>query len=330
MLVTPEELEAMSFAAGAMRPKIDAACAFTRATGRPAVIAALNELTAVVTGARGTRIRWGAAEAADRRLPLTVCHAWEWPYHEWPGEIVPLELVRRPAQRLVEAAAGRVRRQHRDVPVNTLTDRGRPGGLLVELSTDAALIVVGCRGLGALGGLVAGSVSGHIAAHAGCPVIVMRGPAEAHGAREVVAGFDSWRTSVAALDFAAGEAVRLGAPLKVVIADQGRGRDAGALQTPAQAEGLAWDELTLLRRRYPDLRAGVELADGPARPALLEAAREARLLVVGSRGLGEVRGLLLRSVSQAVVHHAPCPVAVVHGDGAAPPASAWAGRRSWC
>ncbi|MFI9846649.1 universal stress protein [Nonomuraea sp. NPDC051941] len=273
-------------------------------------------------------LRWGAAEATDRRLPLTVCHAWEWPYHEWPGEIVPLELVRRPAQRLVEAAAGRVRRRHPDITVNTLIDRGRPGELLVELSTDAALIVVGCRGLGALGGLVAGSVSGHVAAHARCPVIVMRGPAEAHGAREVVAGFDSSRSSVAALDFAAGEAVRLGALLKVVIAYQGRGRDAGALQTPVQAEGLAWDELTLLRRRYPDLRAGIELVDEPARPALLEAACKARLLVVGSRGLGEVRGLLLGSVSQAIVHHAPCPVAIVHDDCAAPPPSALTGRRS--
>lgn len=257
-------------------------------------------------------LEWGAAEAAARRLPLTVCHAWEWPYHEWPGELVPLELVHRPARRLVKAGADWVRRHHPDVPVNTLTDRGGPGEILAELSMNAALIVVGCRGFGALGGLVAGSVSAHVAAHARCPVIVMRGSAEARGAREVVAGFDSSRTSAAALDFAAGEAVRLGASLKVVIARQDRGRDADMLETGMQAEGLAWDELAQLQRRCPELRACVELADEPARPALLEAACEARLLVVGSRGLGEVRGLLLGSVSQALVHHAPCPVAVVH------------------
>lgn len=50
-------------------------------------------------------LRWAAQEAAGRAVPLTVCHAWEWPYHEWPGELVPLELVRRPAQRLVKGAA---------------------------------------------------------------------------------------------------------------------------------------------------------------------------------------------------------------------------------
>ncbi|MFI7707429.1 carbamate kinase [Nonomuraea sp. NPDC049480] len=59
VLASPEELEAMSFAAGSMRPKIDAVCAFARATGRPATIGALNELAAVITGARGTHIREG-------------------------------------------------------------------------------------------------------------------------------------------------------------------------------------------------------------------------------------------------------------------------------
>ncbi|WP_431933226.1 universal stress protein [Nonomuraea jabiensis] len=229
-------------------------------------------------------LRWGAAEAA----------------------------VRRPAQRLVKAAAGWVRRHHSDVVVNTLTDRCTPGKLLVELSMDAELIVVGCRGFSALGGLMAGSVSGHVAAHATCPVIVMRGPAEARGARDVVMGFDSSRTCAAALGFAAGETVRPGGPLKVVIAYQNRGRGAGMQETRIQTEGLAWNELTLLERRFPDLQASVELVDDSARPALLEVAGKARLLVVGSRGLGEVRGLLLESVSQALVHQASCPVAVVH------------------
>ncbi|WP_433070106.1 universal stress protein [Nonomuraea sp. CA-218870] len=129
-------------------------------------------------------LRWAADEAESRGLPLTVCHAWEWPHQEWPGEPVPLGLVQRPAQRLVKAAAAWVARRHPHLPVNSLTDRGSASDLLVELSGTAASIVVGARGYGTLRGMAAGSVSGQVAAHARCPVIVMRGDAEERGARE--------------------------------------------------------------------------------------------------------------------------------------------------
>lgn len=63
VVASPDELDAGAFAAGSMRPKIEAACAFTRATGRPASIGALTDLAAVISGTRGTHIR--ARRAAD-------------------------------------------------------------------------------------------------------------------------------------------------------------------------------------------------------------------------------------------------------------------------
>lgn len=193
------------------------------------------------------------------------------------------------------------------MPVNTLTDRGSAAGLLTDLSREAVLVVTGGREYGVLGGLMAGSVSGHVAAHAACPALVVRGDPDIRGAREVVAGFDGSPAAVAALRFAAGEAHRLAAPLKVLIAYRDRGVEAAG-----QAEGIVWEELTPWRHGETALEASIELADARPRPALLDAAEKARLLVVGARGLGEIRGLLLGSVSQAVLHHAPCPVAVVH------------------
>ncbi|MFI6603685.1 universal stress protein [Nonomuraea sp. NPDC050536] len=61
------------------------------------------EARGVVVGCDGSApgdhaLCWAADEAESRNLPLTLCHVWDWPYHEWPGEVVPLELVGRPAR----------------------------------------------------------------------------------------------------------------------------------------------------------------------------------------------------------------------------------------
>lgn len=66
-----------------------------------------------------------------------------------------------------------------------------------------------------------------------------------------------------------------------------------------------------LRRRAPDVRLASRLVEGHPAAALVEASKGARLLVVGTRGLGGFKGMLMGSVSTACAHHAPCPVVVV-------------------
>ena len=65
-------------------------------------------------------------------------------------------------------------------------------------------------------------------------------------------------------------------------------------------------------KEHPEVTVLRQVSPGGPRPALLDAAHRAQMLVVGARGLGGVRGMMLGSVSHAVLHHAPCPVAVVH------------------
>jgi len=139
----------------------------------------------------------------------------------------------------------------------------------------------------------------------------------------IVVGVDHSDGAKAALRFALEEAKLRRARLRVVHAWRftafgGSGMEAGVLPTLAvelddlrNAAEAALD--ATLRETIPDPGVEVErrLVEGPAAPALIDESRDAELLVVGSRGLGGFRGLLLGSVGQQVAHHAACPVTIV-------------------
>jgi nucleotide-binding universal stress UspA family protein len=77
------------------------------------------------------------------------------------------------------------------------------------------------------------------------------------------------------------------------------------------AEAVLDRAVHVARREGPDVVVNADLATGPAGDALVELSSRAHLLVVGHRGHGGFVSLLLGSVSQQVVHHVTCPVAVV-------------------
>jgi nucleotide-binding universal stress UspA family protein len=167
---------------------------------------------------------------------------------------------------------------------------------------DTALIVVGSASLLKMDDLAGGSTAMTLAVRAGVPVVVVRpglpDTAPGRSAGRVVAGVDGTALSEAALDFAFAEAGAhdCGVTLVHAIECEGLRREAEAMLAP-------------LAKRSGDVRTVVvaELASH----ALIEESAGARMLVVGSRGRGGLGGMLLGSVSQAVVHRAHCPVAVV-------------------
>ena len=266
--------------------------------------------------------RWAAREALVRRAPVRLVHAFGWmPVHDDddPVQIVPeaRDALRRTAEERLAAAAAQVAEVAPDVAASREVTTGMPAALLVSLTAEAQLAVVGHRGLGGFAGLVIGSVSAALATHAACPVVVVRGPDAPRQDGPVVVGLDGSPQSEAALAYAVESAVAHRVPLRAVRA----WLDPAVpyvVTGPAdwdeevnRQQGMLAEHLVGWREKYPDLCVEpVLIQDRPAH-ALAQSTRDAQLVVVGSRGRGGLAGMLLGSVSQAMLHHAECPVAVV-------------------
>jgi nucleotide-binding universal stress UspA family protein len=194
---------------------------------------------------------------------------------------------------------------------------------LLDSATSDSLLVVGTRGLGGFRGMLVGSVSEHCLHHAPCPVAVVRAPEDgdqaAAGSGWIVVGIDGSDTARRALRWAIEEGRVRRAEIEVVHAWQlpyavGHPFTIAALD-PETMEAAASrlldvtvDEEDTSGLARPPIRT---LVDGGAAAAILERARDANVVVVGSRGLGGFSGLLLGSVSHQVAHHAGCPVVVI-------------------
>jgi nucleotide-binding universal stress UspA family protein len=267
---------------------------------------------------------WALDESARTGAAVDFLYAYEWA--EWipassmvPGTSVWPDSETDDAIRdMLKKAVTDARATHPDVRTSISTVHNKASLTLMSRSADARLVVVGSRGHSAVDGLL-GSVSTAVSAHAACPVIVVRG--EPAPTAPVVVGVDDSPSSHAALAFAVEQAVAHDVPLRIIRAwtpVTGIWEDTPmATRTVTEQERQPFDELVAAwQEKYPNLQITAETAvDHPAN-ALTQASKTAQLLVVGTRGRGPIRGLLLGSVSQHVLRHSACTVAVVH-DGQA-------------
>ncbi len=261
-------------------------------------------------------------EATLRRRPMRLVHALIWPYLGVPLGPSPFGPpdggLRHQAERVLADAYARAHGTAPDLPVDGEVVSGEAAAVLLGASKAAELVVVGDRGLGGFTGLLVGSVAVQLAAHAPCPILVAHGAVDPAG--PVLLGVDGSPANDPAVGFAFEEAALRGVPLVALHAwthpvSTGPGdmlplvydaADVEAEEARVLAEALAgWHD------KYPDVTVHRQLTRAGARTALIEATRRAQLVVVGTRGRGGFTGLLLGSVSQAVLHHAACPVAVV-------------------
>ncbi len=282
---------------------------------------------AVVVGVDGSAysldaVALAAREAVLRDRPLRVVYAFIWPYLGvplGPSPFGPPEGgLLGDAQRIVQEAVDRARQAAPTVAVTGAAITGPSAGVLIDQSRSAALVVIGDRGLGGFTGLLAGSVAVQLAAHAACPVMVARGRPNPAG--DVLVGVDGSPANEPAIGFAFEEAALRNAPLTAVHAwtypvSTGPGDMLPLVfdvpEVEAEEARVLTDALAGWHGKYPDVVVRRELPRAHTRPALIEAAARAQLVVVGSRGRGGFSGLLLGSVSQAVLHHVACPVVIV-------------------
>jgi len=270
-------------------------------------------------------LEWAAAEATAMRRPLHIVNAFTWPtiggsfgmLDAGTADVAFLAA----SERLLAEAEGRARSVAPTIKVTTQLIVASAVPALLRQAEDAELVVLGSRGLGGFTGLLLGSVSVALAAHAVCPVVVVHhdrtAPRPARATRPVVVGVDGPGSS-AAIRFAFHAAARRGVGVIAVRSWATSTRPNGALPVPGdrieEAERQTLEEaLEGERRNFPDVPVQCKLVRTDPRHALVVESAGAALVVVGSHGRGGFAGMVLGSVSQAVLQHADCPVAVVRG-----------------
>lgn len=280
------------------------------------------------SAASNAAVSWAAQDATLRHLPLTLVHMVNAAVPMWPEMPMSMGMAawqeedgRQVLEQAVKIAEQAVQ-AHREITIHTELRWSPPVPTLVELSAEAELVVVGSYGRGAVARAVLGSVGSALLRRATCPVAVVRDPDPAddpaHPAQlpqaPVVVGIDGSPVSELATAIAFDEASRRGVELKAVHAWS----DLEVVDLPgldwstvkAEAEQTVAERLAGWQERYPDVTVHrLVVCDRPARE-LIDQAQTAQLVVLGSHGRGGFTGMLLGSVSNAVVHSVRTPVIV--------------------
>ena len=285
-----------------------------------------------VDGSRSSKraVQWAAHEARMRNVPLTLVHVVvtpSWGPAPWLLSNQPLPLpaeedpeLEKSGRKIIADAIKIAEESTRETghpEINSELFFSVPVPTLVGLSKEARIIVVGRRGQHRLRGVLLGSVSTGLIHHAHCPVAVIGdaapiGPKDSR--RPVVVGIDGSSASELATEIAFDEASRRRVDLIAIHAwrDQDLSKGLSMEWTTQQSiasKNLA-ERLAGWRERFPDVTVHPRVVwDNPA-DHLLDEAKSAQLLVVGSHGRGGFAGMVLGSVSTAVAHAARIPVIV--------------------
>lgn len=269
-------------------------------------------------------LAWAAEQAQAERRSLTLVHAINAvtsAYMDtavlYPREV--RESLTAEGREVLGAAREEVARRSHGVEVHEVFRLADPREVLLELSQQAAMLVLGSRGRGTLRRLLLGSVSVAVARHAGCPVVVHRPGKQGVVRHGVLVGADGTEDSLPVLEFAYKQAALRDLPLTVLHCFWDVGTESlGGYIIPSDITVDLEDEQALLAQsmagmaeRYPEVTVRADISRGQTDQVLLHMAEEMDLVVLGAHESGMVERLLFGSVSVSVLEHATVPVAVV-------------------
>ncbi|GAA5158685.1 universal stress protein [Ornithinimicrobium tianjinense] len=288
----------------------------------------------VVVGADGGRtdgsaVRWAARHAQRTGRPLIVVHASE-------PEALAAQAVGAGATGITalleaekertDAMAVEVEDLGRELGIVATLElhRGSPVRALLEHDDEAVLIVVGTGRKGALREWVLGTTSLGVAAHARCPVVIVNPEVEVGGLihNRIGVAIDGSPDSRVAARLAVAYAAAVGTSVVAVNTWYLEVVDGYVVTEPespewkalvAEREAMLDEVMQPAREHHPEVEVTLEVRRGSTVQAVLEAAADWDMIVVGSRGLGGVQGRLLGSVSHRLMRQAPCPVIVAGG-----------------
>lgn len=258
---------------------------------------------------------WAAHRAADLNLPLVILHVVD---DRWLTEAFPYtDIMRKTGHDLLRDAEERAREAELSLDISTVLLEGGTDAALRKYSGNASMLVIGHDGSPRPGGPLTDRAL-QVAAAAKCPVGVV-GEHEMEGRQGVVVGVDGSEEAIQAVAFAAAEADRKRQELTVLYAFRGPNRwikaelpSSGLAELIVEEEQIVLSESVAgLSEEYPGLvvHKVLETEKEPA-AALVETASKAKLLVVGSRGRGAFKRLLMGSTAHGVLAHLPCPTII--------------------
>ena len=272
--------------------------------------------------AAAAALGWGARFAAREGRPLVVVHACGQPgaMDDFEDIVASERGLLSVGRAIAREAVHTARLTDPTLTVDSVVTMGAPADVLLEAAESAAAVVMGARGRGAVASALLGSVSSVVIRQARSPVVVVRRPAATYDA-PVVVGVDGTPASTAAVEFAFRRASTEAVPVIVLHATWDlRTRASAILETMSYAdrvnlseeeERLVAETVAGLCERYPDVHVTELYRRGQPVEELVAAARNASLVVVGSRGRPMLTSAILGSVGRGVVERAACPVAVV-------------------
>lgn len=282
---------------------------------------AYRPIVVAVDGSEHNRsaVAWAAGEAAVTGCQVVLVTATE--DHLLPTPHFSIRSEEQAARDMLADLRHEVRHVVAEQVVGTEVVTGSPVDVLLDRSRDARMLVVGKRGLGGFARVIVGSTSIAVAGRADVPVTIVPDNWQqmARVGAPIVLGIDPYRPHHLPIHLAFTRARRLGVPLLAVHGWETPtvySWDAAALAgAAAQWERDAHQEfdkvLDVWRERFADVEVKAVYSHSHPAMAVLDAAEQAQLVVLGRHTDGRLGGFAFGSVTRAVLHYAECPVMVV-------------------